>query len=193
MHHEKLQAVRLRRQPRAILGPRRRIGKGHDEIEADRVVNLPFADPFHRLIVLHQTQMELPRQRIIAESNGLLEDSFDVPPPAGLPDRHDAGMFGRREARNVFLRNEDPRRGLSVAIEEMLAQSADVFTGRLCGNSLAGARGGKKSQADRHFKTGFLAQTATTVKKHPTSTHLGDLDSQPLTRNWAKGDTFRAW
>ena len=73
MHQKKLQPVRLRRQPRTVFGPRRRIGEGHYQIESDRVVDLPLADPFERLVVLHEPQVELPRQRIIVDADRLLE------------------------------------------------------------------------------------------------------------------------
>ena len=79
---------------------------------------------------------------------GLLEESLDVLSATGLPDRHDARMLGCREAGNILLGDEDPRRGVPVAIEEMLAQGTDVLARRIGGESPRFVRSESEKCAD---------------------------------------------
>jgi len=120
-----------------ILGPGRRIGERDDEVQPDRVIDLPLADPFHGLIVLHQPEMELPGKRIIVEADGPLEDAPHVFATAGFPKSSPRRDAQRSTGWRCSLSEQRARGPFIARFQKMLAECADVFARRLGGESLS--------------------------------------------------------
>ena len=111
----------------------------------DASIDLLFADPLHRLIVLDEAQMKFPGKREFIDPNGLAEHSFHILALASFPDRHHTGVLGRRNTGDIILRHEDPGKRVAARVGEVLAEGSNVLLRRASAGWLGERRAANES------------------------------------------------
>ena len=106
MHGEQLKLMRVFRTHRPVSGPGVGIRKRHGDVQADRRIHLRFdSDTGCQIEALNERRLKLPRQAILADLDGMLQDALQIGPFPGLVNCREAGMFVGGEFLDVFFEN----------------------------------------------------------------------------------------